>query len=424
MRSRLAVHSGDAVLLGAGGSSAVEEVARHRGPISLLAAGKAAAAMATAAVEILEVPGAGPAAVAIGPPGLAAGHGVQLHEGGHPLPTRHSLAATRAACDQLIAARPDALILVLLSGGASALLVRPTGEVTLEDKAAVTDVLLACGASIAEINTVRKHLSDIKGGGLVRLVAPRRVWALILSDVVGDEMATIASGPTAPDPTTFADALNIVARYDLAAQLPAAALTHLRDGAAGRHAETPKPGDSCFRSVSNVIIGSNRVALAAASSCAAALGQRPLVIEEPVTGDTTAAAEDFARTLVQRQRDVREPTCVIAGGETTLRVHGRGRGGRNQEFALVVALALAGIDGVHLLSAGTDGIDGPTDAAGAFASGRTVPAALSRGLDGFAALRDNDSYGFFETVDGLFRPGATGTNVMDLKLALLEPHAA
>lgn len=413
--------SGEAVLLGAG--SAGDPLARHQGPVFVLAAGKAAAAMATAAVEILAVRGVGPGAMAIGLPGQAAGHSVQLHVGGHPLPTRHSLAATRAASDRLAAVGPRTLVLVLLSGGASALLVRPPYDITLEDKAAVTDAFLACGASIAEINTVRKHLSEIKGGGLVRLVAPRPVWGLILSDVVGDDVATIASGPTAPDPTTFADALEIVARYDLATQLPAAVVAHLRAGAEGRHPETPKPGDSCFRPVTNVIIGSNRLALAAAASRAIELGQRPIVIDEPVTGDTTAAAEDFARTLIRCQRELREPACVIAGGETTVRVRGSGRGGRNQEFALVVARALSGIDGIDLLSAGSDGIDGPTDAAGAFASSLTMPAARSLGIDGSAALRANDSYRFFEAVDGLFRPGPTGTNVMDLKLALLEPRA-
>lgn len=404
------------MLLGAGG----EVVARHQGPVCLLAAGKAAAPMATAAVVAL---GQRADAVAIGVAGAVGGPGVRLHLGGHPLPTRASVSATDVACEAVVRAAPGALVVVLLSGGASALLVRPACGLTLGDKAAASAELLACGASIDEINTVRKHLSEIKGGGLARLAAPRTVWSLILSDVVGDDVATIGSGPTAADPSTFADAWTIVDRYGLADRVPSAVRAHLRLGIDGERPETPKPGDPCVQSVRNTVIASNRTTLAAAAVHAARLGFVPVVVERPLTGDTTEAARSFAAELIRRRRVVRHPTCVIAGGETTVRVRGAGRGGRNQEFALVAALETSGVDGVDLLSAGTDGIDGPTDAAGAFVGAETLRAARARGLDGRAALLENDSYRFFDAIGGLFRPGPTGTNVMDLKLALVRPSA-
>lgn len=404
------------MLLGAGG----EVVACHEGPACVVAAGKAAAPMATAAVGAL---GRTAGAVAIGVSGAVAAPGVSLHLGGHPLPTRESVSATDAACDAVVRAAPGALVVVLLSGGASALLVRPARGLTLEDKAAVSAALLGCGGSIGEINAVRKHLSEIKGGRLARLAAPRTVWTLILSDVVGDDVATIGSGPTAPDPSTFAEAWTIVDRYGLPDRIPSAVRAHLRLGIDGERPETPKPGDPCFRSVRNAIIASNRTALAAAASHAAHLGFVPVVVEQPLTGDTTEAARSFAAELIRQRRVARHPTCVIAGGETTVRVRGAGRGGRNQEFALVVALGTSGVDGVDLLSAGTDGIDGPTDAAGAFVSAGTLRAARARGLDGRTALLENDSYRFFDAIGGLFRPGPTGTNVMDLKLALVWPAA-
>jgi glycerate 2-kinase len=316
-------------------------------------------------------------------------------------------------------------VLVLLSGGASALLVRPAPGLALADKAAATAALLGCGAPITEMNTVRKHLSAVKGGGLARRAGGRRLWALILSDVVGDDIATIGSGPTAADPTTFAAACGVIAGYGLEPRLPRAVLDHLRRGARGEVPETPKPGDPCFRHVRNEIIGGNATALAAAAAHAAALGLEPIVWPEPITGDTTAAATAFATALRQRLRaDPLRPACVVAGGETTVVVRGRGRGGRNQEFALAAALALDGGGAIELLSAGTDGVDGPTDAAGAFAGTHTIATARARGLDARAALADNASYDFFAAVGDLFRPGPTGTNVMDLKIALLHPGAA
>jgi hydroxypyruvate reductase len=395
------------------------EAARHTGPVYVAGVGKGAIPMLQAVADIL---GAEMHGDAIAPTGGTVAGALTVHQGGHPLPTAASVAATTVIWEAVARSVPQTLILILLSGGASALLARPVAGLTIADKARATEQLLACGATITEVNAVRKHLSAVKGGGLARRAAGRPVWSLVLSDVVGDDLATIGSGPTVPDPSTFDDAMAVVARYGLGPHLPACVVDHLRCGVGGHRSETPKPGDPCFARVRNVIIGNNRLALGAAASCAEALGFRPVVYDQPITGDTTAAARQFAGELSRRYRVVREPTCVVAGGETTVVVRGRGRGGRNQEFALAAALALDGMD-IELLSAGTDGIDGPTDAAGAFASGGTLRQARTCGLDARAALAENDSYRFFEALGALFRPGATATNVMDLKIALLRPPA-
>ncbi len=346
---------------------------------------------------------------------------IRIHVGGHPLPTAGSVAGTAAILARIAASPPETLILFLLSGGASALLASPAAGVTLDAKREVTARLLGCGAPIAEMNAVRKHLSGVKGGLLAKRAAGRRIWALILSDVVGDDLATIGSGPTAPDPTTFGDALSVLARYGIADEVPVSMLEHLRTGVTGRYDETPKAGDPCFRHVRHEIIGTNRRALDAGAQRARELGLDAVVREAPIHGDTTRAAEEFAADLLRQRRVVTGPTCILAGGETTVIVRGRGRGGRNQEFALAAALALDGADGVALLSAGTDGIDGPTDAAGAFASGGTAGAARARGLDPRGALDANDSWSFFAALGDLFSPGATGTNVMDVKIAIVTP---
>jgi len=415
--SRLRVEGGPVALLGRCG----EPVARHAGPIYVAAAGKAAGAMARTVADML---GVGVRGDAVAPEGSGRVGRIAIHEGGHPLPTEPGLTATAVIWQAIGRSPAGTLILVLLSGGASALLVRPVPGLTLGEKALVTARLLASGASIAEMNVVRKHLSAVKGGGLARRTGGRPTWALILSDVIGDDVATIGSGPTAPDPSTYADAMAVVARYGLGPCLPASVIGHLREGVAGHRHETPKPGDVCFRLVRNEIVGGNSVALEAAASCSRALGFTPVVCNAPVSGETTEAAARFAVELVRRRQEVRRPTCILAGGETTVRVRGAGRGGRNQEFALAAALVLDGIDGVDLLSAGTDGVDGPTDAAGAFANGKTVGKARARGIDGHVSLATNDSYGFFDALGALFRPGPTGTNVMDIKIALLNPTGA
>jgi hydroxypyruvate reductase len=285
----------------------------------------------------------------------------------------------------------------------------------------VSRLLLTCGADIHAINTVRKHLSQIKGGGLARLAFPATLVSFMLSDVVGDDLSTIGSGPTVPDPTTFHDAWRVLEAYDLLKRAPDSVLVHLSQGCNGTIADTPKPGEAAFSGVHNFLIGSNRLALEAAAAAAQHLGFVPQTLPDPLCGDTTDAARSFAQRLRTMLPTCRRPMCILVGGETTVQVRGRGKGGRNQEFALVVAQEMQDAVGWVLLSAGTDGIDGPTDAAGAFVDDQTLTRARQQGLDPSTFLRDNDTYSFFGALGDLFCPGPTGTNVMDIKIALLSP---
>jgi len=348
---------------------------------------------------------------------------IAVIHGEHPLPGPGSVAGAEQLATLLAQKQPTEVIFFCLTGGASSLLVSPAAGLSLDDKLAVNRLLIACGAAIHEINTVRKHLSRIKGGGLARWAFPATVLSFILSDVIGDDLSTIGSGPTVPDPSTFPDALAVLARYDLLEQVPPAVLFHLRHGCAGTVPETPKPGDAVFAHVHNFLIGSNRLALNAAAAAAQRLGFAIQILDEPLAGDTTQAARDFARSLRPLLGARTTPLCVFAGGETTVRVIGQGKGGRNQEFALVVAQELRGEPNWALLSAGTDGVDGPTDAAGAFVDSRSVDRAMAQGLDPLATLKENDTYPFFAALGDLFTPGPTGTNVMDLKITLLFPES-
>ena len=353
---------------------------------------------------------------------VADGYGAELEsirvtEAGHPLPDARGVQATRRITQQL-ERTPAHGVLCVISGGASSLLPQPRPPVTLEDKIVTTQLLLASGADIDEFNCVRKHLSTVKGGGLLRHGRSPMV-GLLISDVVGDDPGTIGSGPTAPDVTTFGEAWAILERYELIPRLPRSVLQLFHDGRSGRIPETVKPSDPLADRCRNWVIGSNRMALAAAASAARRCGWAVHLEEEPLTGDTRTAARSFAGRLhALVRRPAVGPLCVLAGGETTVRVTGRGRGGRNQEFALALADALAG-DDILVLSAGTDGIDGPTDAAGAFVDGTTLQRAIASGQDVERALADNDSYGFFAALGDLFAPGPTGTNVMDIKIALI-----
>jgi glycerate-2-kinase len=323
---------------------------------------------------------------------------------------------------QLLRAQDRGDTVCLISGGASSLLVCPRPPVTLQDKIATTQLLLECGADIRAFNTVRKHLSEVKGGGLLRHVRTRML-ALLISDVIGDDPSTIGSGPTVPDDTTFADAWDVLARHQLETRVPATVTTLLKSGIEGNVAETVKFSSAEAVRCRSQIIGSNRTALEGAATSARARGWTVDVDGQPLSGDTTAAARGFAARIRQlAARRGGKPLCVLAGGETTVRVKGKGRGGRNQEFALALAGTLAGTP-ITLLSAGTDGVDGPTDAAGAFVDGTTLRRAQQRGLDIDATLGANDSFTFFSALDDLFRCGPTGTNVMDIKIALL-PAAA
>lgn len=344
---------------------------------------------------------------------------VEIRLAGHPLPDQRGAAASEELCRQLAGAEQGA-VLCLISGGASSLLVRPRPPVTLAEKMEVNRLLLACGAEIREINAVRKHLSAVKGGGLLRGARPRPLTTLVLSDVIGDDPSVIGSGPTTPDPSTFADALDVLERYELVDQVGRAVRDLLARGNRGEERETLKPGDPASLGAETIVVGSNQMALAAAAREARRLGYEPLLDSAPVLGDTTLAARQWLKHARQRVDGRRR--CAIAGGETTVSVRGSGRGGRNQEFALALVEALDGA-ATAVLSAGTDGIDGPTDAAGAFVDGASLARALTMRLDPASALVANDSYGFFDRLGDLLRCGPTGTNVMDIKLAVGLPFS-
>ena len=343
---------------------------------------------------------------------------IELHECGHPVPDQRGVEGARRIAQIAGAAGRQDLVICLVSGGASALLPLPAPPITLEEKQASTQLLLASGADIHEFNTVRKHISWIKGGQLARLAAPARVEALLLSDVIGDDPGVIGSGPAAPDASTFAHALQILDKYGIRARVPASLRARLEQGARGDIPETPKPEDPCFARVRNTIVGSNRLALRAAARRARDLGFRTLLLSSEIQGETREIARmhaAIAREIAKSGRPVRPPACIITGGETTVTLKGDGLGGRNQEFVLAAALDLQGVPNTVIFSAGTDGTDGPTDAAGAFADGATV----SRKSDARAYLDRNDSYHYFESLDDLVKTGATNTNVMDVRLILV-----
>lgn len=392
--------------------------------IFAVGAGKASAAMAQAAEQALG------RRITGGWINTKDGHGAPLaritvHEASHPVPDARGVEGARRIAEIAAQAGEGDLLLCLISGGGSALLPLPMPPVTLEDKQETTRLLLACGATIHEINAVRKHLSAIKGGRLARLAWPAHVLSLLLSDVIGDPLDVIASGPTAPDMSTFASAWAVVEKYGLAGKIPAAARELLQQGLAGKVEETPKPDDPCFRRVTNRIVGSNRLAVDAAARKARELGYRPLVLSTTIEGETrdiAAMHAAIAREIVAAGRPARPPVCVISGGETTVTLRGGGLGGRNQEFALAAAIALEGVPGVLVFSAGTDGTDGPTPAAGAMADGATVSRAAALGLDARRMLAANDSYHFFEPLGDLVVTGPTGTNVMDVRLMLVRPR--
>jgi len=344
-----------------------------------------------------------------------------IHEAGHPVPDNNGVQGTREIIKLIAQAGERDLVLCLISGGGSALMIAPAAGLTLTDKQAVTRLLLACGATINELNCIRKHLSAIKGGQLARLAHPAQVATLILSDVVGNPLDVIASGPTVPDTTTFGDAWKILEGYDLIDKVPPAVRLHLEKGLKGEIADTPKSGDPIFSRVDNLVIGSNDLAAQAAVERARQLGLHAMLLSTYVEGE----AREVARVLagIVREMDASghplpRPSCIVVGGETTVTVRGTGLGGRNQELALAAAMKIAGLKDVLILACGSDGTDGPTDAAGAIADGETVARARSRGLDPAAYLANNDSYHFFQALGDLVVTGPTGTNVNDLTLLL------
>jgi glycerate 2-kinase len=389
--------------------------------VYVVGAGKAGATMAHGLEEVLgERLTAGIVTVKYGH--RAPVSRVTIHEAAHPVPDEAGVQSAEALIHLAQQANADDLVFCLLSGGGSALLPAPSPGITLEEKQRVTSLLLECGASIDEINAIRKHISRLKGGQLARQVAPAPFISLVLSDVVGDRLDVIASGPTVPDPTTYQDCLEIIRRYNLLARLPASVGSHLQRGQAGELSETPTATDPAFTGCQTVIIGSNRLALQAARAAAQARGYRTLILSSSIEGETRQIARmhaAIAREIRQSGEPIAPPACVIAGGETTVTIHGDGTGGRNQEFALAAALDITGLDNVVILSGGTDGTDGPTPAAGALADGHTIARARALGLAPETFLRRNDSYHFFHALDDLLITGPTGTNVMDMHILLV-----
>jgi glycerate 2-kinase len=339
---------------------------------------------------------------------------IDLLCGAHPVPNERSLNAGMAVRRILQELSAQDLVIVLVSGGSSALVVDPCEGIALEDIIATNQALLRCGASINEMNCVRKHLERLKGGGLARMAQPARVEALLLSDVIGDDMSVIASGPTVADPTTFAEALNIISKYELEDQLPGAILRHLTDGSKGLKPETLKAEEVVNQNIHSTIIGSNRHAIDAAMWEAGRLGFSTRCVSTRMTGEAAGAGEWFLNQCLASQQPPKQPAMSIAGGETTVTVKGNGLGGRNLHLALAAVNRLSGLKNTALVTLATDGEDGPTDAAGAIVTGDTKEKAQDLGLDPDDFLSRNDSYTFFEKVGGLIRTGPTGTNVNDL----------
>jgi hydroxypyruvate reductase len=382
---------------------------RPRGRTLVVGAGKAAAAMAAAVEAAWDGPLEGLVVTRYGH--STPTRRIEVIEASHPVP---DAAGERAALRMLQAVRglsADDLVLCLISGGGSALLTAPAPGLTLDDKRAINKALLASGADIAEMNCVRKHLSDVKGGRLAAAAAPARVVSLVISDVPGDDLSVIASGPTIPDPTTSAEALAILARYRIAA--PERVFAHLRDPAS----ETPKPGDPAFARVENRLIAAPILSLRAAAEAARAAGVTPLILGDALEGEAREVGKALAGVALscRRHGEPAPPPCVLlSGGETTVTVRGKGRGGRNAEFALALALTLGGAPGIYALAGDTDGIDGSEDNAGVYVAPDTLA-----GLDGRARLDDNDAYAVFAASGGLVMTGPTLTNVNDFRAILV-----
>lgn len=392
------------------------ELAAYRG-VWLVGAGKAGAAMAEAAAELLGERLSGGLVVVKGEAEPPAGARYELLPAAHPVPDARGVAAGERIAALLGGLGADDLVIALLSGGGSALLTLPAPGVSLDDMRGLTAALLGCGARIDEINSLRKHLDRLKGGGLARMAHPAELVALVLSDVVGSPLDVIASGPTVPDASSFAQAWAVLERYAISDALPAAAREHLARGRAGALPDTPKAGDPCFARAFTLLVGDNRQAADAALAAARALGMHTLLLTTYLQGEAREAGRVLAavaRELAASGSPLPRPACIIAGGETTVTLRGDGRGGRNQELALAAVADLDGLENVALVALASDGDDGPTDAAGAVVSGASLRRARALGLDPAAHLARNDAYPFFAALGDLLRPGPSGTNVNDL----------
>ena len=395
-------------------------LARYKN-LYILGAGKATAPMAAAIEDIIDdrITG-GIITVKFGH--VADLKYINLIEAGHPIPDENGIRGASAILNLAKNAAEDDLILCLISGGGSALLPFPDEGLTLENKQDTIKILLSCGATIHEINTIRKHISKIKGGRLARAVYPATLVTLILSDVVGDDLDVIASGPTVPDPSSFYDCKNIFRKYNIIDKIPKNILNHIESGISGEIDETPKPNDPVFARTYNLIIGSNVESLMSAKEKAESLGYNVLLLSSMIEGETRFVAQvhgAIAREIIKTGNPLPLPACILSGGETTVTITGNGLGGRNQEFALAASIDISGKKNIVILSGGTDGTDGPTDAAGAFSDTFTLQRAEGMGLDPYRFLINNDSYHFFQKLGDLFMTGPTNTNVMDLRIVLV-----
>ncbi|GJQ58956.1 MAG: glycerate kinase [Candidatus Scalindua sp. AMX11] len=347
---------------------------------------------------------------------------IRIHESDHPVPDE----AGRRGAEEIVklagSAKENDLLLCLISGGGSALLPLPVQGISLSEKQEVTKKLLACGASINEINAVRKHISKIKGGQLARFSYPATLITLILSDVIGNYLDVIASGPTVPDSSTFGDVKEILKRYKIWNEIPDTVKFCVEKGIRGEMPETPKAGEEVFSKSQNVVVGSNIQAVLATETKAREFGYHTMVLSSFIEGETKDVARvhaAIAKEILHSENPVSPPACIISGGETTVTIRGKGKGGRNQEFCLAAAIDIAGLNSVAILSGGTDGTDGPTDAAGALCDGKTVERAKEKKMNIQSYLSDNNSYAFFKNLDDLLITGPTNTNVMDLRLVLV-----
>ncbi|HNY53139.1 MAG TPA: glycerate kinase [Bacteroidales bacterium] len=347
---------------------------------------------------------------------------IRVTEAGHPVPDENGFMAAREIKKIASDASANDLVICLISGGASALLSDLPEGLIPEELYIVNNLLIRSGATINEINCVRKHLSSIKGGQLVRTIRPARLITLIISDVIGNHLDVIGSGPTVPDSTTFADALGVIEKYNLTDDVTRGVMNYLRDGYAGYHPDTPKPGNLIFEGTMNIIAGTNQAALRACKNEAVKLGYRSYIIDAALEDDVETACESIINTALsfRNNQDIPKPACLLYGGETSVRVTGSGTGGRNQHLALSAAIKLRDIPGITVLSAGTDGTDGPTDAAGAVADSGTMARALSMNEDPISYLAGFDSFNFFRKVGGLITTGPTFTNVMDIVVVIVE----
>jgi len=392
---------------------------RPKGKIVVVGAGKAAASMAKAVEDAWpDVPFEGLVVTRYGYNVPCTR--IEVVEAAHPVPDKAGLDAAARILEKVRGLGPDDLVLALISGGASALLAAPAPGITLEEKQAMNKALLKSGATIMEMNSVRKHLSIVKGGRLALAAAPAKLISLVISDVPGDDLSAIGSGPTVGDPTTSADALAIIEKYGIAA--PPSVLAHLRS----LESETPKPGDPRLANVENKIVCTPQDAVEAGAAVAAKAGVTPIILGSALEGESREVAvvhAGIARQIAQFGQPAAAPAVLVSGGETTVTVKGNGRGGRNAEFALALAIALGGHPGIHAVAIDTDGVDGVEDNAGAIIGPETLARAAALHLDYKAFLANNDSYSLFEGLGDLVVTGPTFTNVNDFRAVLVDPSA-